>query len=402
MPKGKLTSIEPTQASLQGYINALVGHAISSVFNTKYSPSVVRQTRRVVTGKLDYIDYAVPCFDLGTILKKSPQEVALKLAQHINKKQSNGDVRAEQNGGYLNFRISEEFIQEFVVEAVRLLRKNGDSKYLVKPKGKFYSFMFVSAKHADFAEVGAQALSLIEETRKKTGLDGASVVFTDIATADHAARRVTKTKYIQFTGHVKKTNDLVKEICKKRTNSRYRVVSDSSTPAVYVVIDGENSYALRSANGRLCDAAFLLYALSLVPAYRGPLFEKGVIIAPQVMHDQIRDLGKLLIGGRKTTFKEQPYTYFDPLVSKADLVAIKKRASSVDVIMKEVTATIRHIDQQNLSDQLQRQSCLALVDFYSELRTCIQDQSFPMLFDVLNSAIHNMARFNEVSGERLD
>src|SRR3989344_2568754 len=67
-------------------------------------------------------DFAFPCFFLSPILKKNPQEIAIKLKNEV--KLSNNIKSVQVNGGYINFFVDKEDFSEKIINQILKEKEN--------------------------------------------------------------------------------------------------------------------------------------------------------------------------------------------------------------------------------------------------------------------------------------
>lgn len=102
--------------------------------------------------KKEFGDYST---NIALILSKktgkSASDIASELVKKLRKKKINGVSKIESVGGFINFRLSEEFLQKKVLDIVNLGKSYGSSD---KNKGKKASVEFVSANPTGPLHIG--------------------------------------------------------------------------------------------------------------------------------------------------------------------------------------------------------------------------------------------------------
>lgn len=107
-------------------ISSVLSTALQKLYGVQSELRVVRQKRERKVGTLNFIDYAIPCFDLAKVLNSNPGVVAKRLADSISGGKNVPDVGQyirnsyiEAIDGYLNFQLSDNYVAELVRQAAR-------------------------------------------------------------------------------------------------------------------------------------------------------------------------------------------------------------------------------------------------------------------------------------------
>ncbi len=121
---------EKHKSKLSIYPQVLIGSVLSStlqkLYGVQFDLRMVRQNRKKKVGTLDFIDYAIPCFELARELNISPEVIAKRLAESVSSSKDESDVGQyirdsyiEAVDGYLNFQLSDNYLAKLISQAAQ-------------------------------------------------------------------------------------------------------------------------------------------------------------------------------------------------------------------------------------------------------------------------------------------
>lgn len=450
MSNSQKTSRLPQYTDLpQNAIKMAVGDVIETLYCQAWLPRAVRQFRTVKAGTLEYIDYAVPCFELATILKKSPQSVAIEVVRKLSEQDhlpvTNilSDAKFEAVNGYVNICLSEISIQ-WAVRAARNWFKHPsmhlkvrpmDTLLIVGPKldynidfgltDKSLSFIdqlygLLHKRHqttylvSDFSEQMVDYLTAVAsagDDNKLSGIEYSRVNKAVRAYLSHKdtksyvhkvfskslnqwrRKRITSLKQMPLCSYTtiyeSDLVDQVNEFLSKPAKELHKknIILDSSSKAVYYE-DGSIILPLRSASGLLHSTAFMLYQLETMTRRMSRSPSKTLIVfAPHKLHLLIHSYTRLTL---KQEGAMERLICFDPTVSQADLqklsISMNSFSSHFGVIVRKLSA----VSPYWYSNQHKRQALLTLVDMPTELSGAISKAQLPLVFDTTAHSLETL------------
>lgn len=445
----------PRYADLpQNAIKMAVGTVIKSLYGQIWSPRAVRQLRTIKAGTLDYVDYAVPCFEIAQVLQKSPQMVALEIVQELNKPNilSNdnilSDAKFEVINGYINICLSEVSIQ-WAVRAARNWYRHPGMHLKPRPKDIFLiigprleydlesgitdiSLSYIDQLYgllhkrhqasylvSDFSELMVDYLTgaaTADQDGKLSGIEYSRVnkavraylshkdsksyvhkVFTK-SLSQWKRKRIKSLKNLTFCTH-----DIIYESELNASVSDFldmpaaylllrNIVQDEGSKAVYYE-DGSTILPLRSASGLVHSTAYMLYQLEIMSLRMQKSPSNTLIVfAPNKLHLLIHSYTRLTL---KQTNAVERLICFDPTVSQADIRKISTSITSFESHFDTIVMKLNAVSPCWYSTQSKRHALLALIDMPTELSGAIQKAQFPLVFDATAHSLEMLTNLGD-------
>lgn len=112
-------NVNPVSFPLQ-MIPSLIRSASKKKFGITWQPYAVRQQKTLKVGKLDFVDYGVPCFELAKLAGIDIHKVATEIVKCIAQDRTiftehEADLFSlEGINGYINFQLSEKYILQLI------------------------------------------------------------------------------------------------------------------------------------------------------------------------------------------------------------------------------------------------------------------------------------------------
>lgn len=410
----------PTSAALkhpQYAVHDAVEAALKQVFNLEWQPRVVRQVRVHQVGTLEFIDYAIPCFELAKHLQRAPHEIAEQLAEAITARQSNGFI-CEAVNGYLNFQLNEQYldnarltIAHWYEKPTLLHKEKSDTEFVMlgasilghttSTELSDVAHSYITSVRAMLGEAqnsttlvndySAEVLArlpqngepLPEKRRQQLESEEAKQAIAQLRTEWQGAHKAAVALAETDKYRVVFESDLYEEANKlldiASTDYKNGIVRDAATGATYYVQD-DVAASLRSATGLLYDLAYELVLLDQRLRTAELEGRKIAILAPQKLQSICMDY---------ISFHAQPsaeVVWFDPNISKADILQIEARGHTPQELFTKLANYLEATQLDSLNDRATRKAVLGLIDLPVELSQHITLQQYPAFFDALSQS----------------
>lgn len=340
----------------QEYIIPVIERYINLEWSLVYKPRLVRQERTTLVGSLKYIDYAIPCFELANQLRLSPTVVARRLAELVNTDDDatsfSTKFKVESVDGYLNFQLSNEYLQQLKDKTVEWLKAQRQKRD------------------------GNDRLLFFETDGIPEGVEEYITSIYDSLNKPYAM-----TKFADILDNCL-TIEEVNEFLNQYTKDQEGFIYDIKTSAIYF-INGDEAFPLRSVKGKLYKFAFLLYLYNIeLKKLDDDNNSRIIIFAPQKFHSYIN---KIMKDPSRTVL-------FDPGVSRADLIELNSHGQHLDDHLKQVKSTLYDISASDecIEAPQMRQRLFQLVDLPFELEGSLEQARFSAIFDHLNESYHSL------------
>lgn len=420
-------------------INNIIASTAKDIYGVNWSPRVVRFRPKEVSSSLQYIDYAVPCFDLAKKINTSPKVIANKISKSLHKYTDKECTAVLDNfcfealSGYVNFQLQDGYFEKYLLLAsewfrtpslVNLSRK--DVKFLVysstfdtlpaqKTLYSAYSYLdklyqltkfdfsstFVISDYSD-TSIESIANKVTNDTKRKQNLiTSYSLVRKEITDNSYtnkiiseATRKVSKeciTVHRKRAAKLKINNhDIVLEssISKqvnifldglKKQQAELNLIFDKETASIY--FDNPNTpVALRSADGILHKSSFVLYLMdkALVDG------QNLIILAPQTIHQFLKQFVANKLRGDATS--DRAIVYFDPQVSSADIFEMETSKIKLKPHFNQLAMILqKNIDKSDTGNGM-RYNLLSLADMPMELYDLVANNQLPAIYDLINQS----------------
>ncbi|CAN5179233.1 hypothetical protein BH09PAT3_BH09PAT3_2430 [soil metagenome] len=430
----------------QPAIGIEIATATQELYGMRWSPRVVRQTRQINAGSLQYVDYAVPCFELGKLLKQDVQIVAQEIVAGLKERQIFVDetniiygAQIEAVGGYINFCISDRSIKRAIKTAVHWykepylgMRQRPMDEFLIlgtsiggnntnEINSHAYKFIdevysLIGKKHeatqlmSDYSESTIQCMT--SELIKRAYEEKELTVFDKMKIQKDVRNFFTKgtpNEKVSEQWALCRSNarlidarhapgliwesDLVNDVHTQfnelsvKTAAKKGIVKDASSQALYY--EGANdTVPLRSTGGLLYSPAYLLLTLqTVVQRIKNSQSKTLVVLAPQKLHYLVHTYVRLSV---KSKTMPERVICFDPKTSMADITALTRNFGSLETHFKTLAATLLN-GQENMHVSRQRQAILSLVDLPVELSFAVGSVQLPLMFDMLHQTSEALA-----------
>jgi hypothetical protein len=431
----------------QSAIRSAITKVVDKTYKMEWTPRAVRQQRSIKIGSLDYIDYAVPCFELANTLELSAQEVAETIAKAL---QSNTRLRSttglkhariEAIGGYINFQLSDEFISKATISAEHWIQapENNAELSMVALVDKCFvisPYQLGSAKH----DITSAAYKYLSYIYKLQGKKLSAVCLVDDY-AEHTIASLTESIYqasgqhdgVQPKLHMqamreakqllsqpisgphpvdKRVAHAIKEAYKTwqaewnsvsmpTFNDEADVILESTIAAqVHNFIDdytGDSDNFIK--DGRTKGAYLQVGEIAVVlRSSEGALFRAAYILytykmqlAELVQNQNTRlivlaphELHPLLAAyGSAQDGLAKRVALLDPKIMRATLLEIEDKLDSFEVHHDSLVQKLHSVNPQVLADTKNRQAFLSLIDLPLELVELTSQLLLPALVDTL-------------------
>lgn len=427
----------------------VVARAVAITFGAEWQPRVVRYQKSQMLGSLNTIDYVVPCFELGKLLEAEPLRIAEKLAMAVSAnmiKEIGGQLEVEAVGGYLNFQLTENYMQGTLSDVAHWFQKPHfmyeaptDNHLLVIESGAAGDSMTASIiEHAYF---DLQALYTLLGNKLSLHYllrDGSGEAVADLSEAvssvlkTHNSAPLSDNEKMSIRSGIKKalitdgypdtnsgtSSEVVRvlqdvrkdwaELWKARPSNfladSQALISESSIAGlVNAYLDDQTSALSRILIRDEANRAVYFAQGDVLVALRSV---EGLLYAPAfilfVLDDLLTKLEKTkgslvvlapqrlhleLYEFAKLLQAKTPVVCFDAQVSKADILEIEATGLSMRDCLQEVQIALGSVKSDLLAGVHSRQSILSLVDLPLELNAYLLNHQFPAVFDLLNAAI---------------
>jgi hypothetical protein len=443
-----------SRLSPQMAIRSAIEQAIQKLYNSHdISIRVVRQHRELRLGSLEFIDYAVPCFELARQAGQSPGDVALSLAHELK---SDGDSpnkglwQYEAVGGYINIQLSSEYLAQAIDAVGQWLSDpestptQGKDIYLLTgmdpdeptESGRLFleayrhvsqAYKILGTAHeaicilSDFSERMPHYLSeqvskkdpqLVNDMKARAQLYQSTRKFLADPSSfddDNPVKQVfTKMHAAMLELYPKKLHqmdvgqyELLPEsaiadqahACIDGIESsahKEGFIKDEASRAAYYV-QNDKIIALRSAEGSLYGAAYLLSQLhsQLLQADVQP--RTLVVFASNSLHRLITSYTDILRGRHAALV---PVVFFDPHVSRVDIFQLQSTVPSLASHLQDISRLLENMPDDWLNQTKTRQSILSFVDLPEMLGGAVEVVQLPVLFDTISESAEVLRSFN--------
>lgn len=416
---------------------------------------VVRQHRNLQVGSLQFIDYAVPCFELARALKLQPEKVAQAVAEALQKRDSDSrpDVwQSEAVAGYVNIQLAPQYLAQAVgsvqgwfagpapqVHGADVFLLTGMEPAGPSEQGKLYIeayryidqvYSLIKAPHSsrcllnDFSEkmphhlsqrIARQDPKLVPDMKERARLHQAvRRFFTDPQSATHDDGPVGQeferlhtdmaASYDQLLGSQGITDyalmpesDTANEThaCIDKLKSgpvgKGEFVKDEASFAVYYA-EKDSIISLRSAEGLLHEAGYILCSLEKELHRGADKIRTIVVFAPT-------RLQQLILGYTAELSKRRDrlprVVFFDAHVSRADIFQLQTAVPSVADHFQKVSKLLTDPREDWFNTAEQRQNLISFVDLPEALKKSMEAMQLPLFFDVLSESAEILERFND-------
>lgn len=436
-----MNNIQQDIAFPQPTIHTAVECAVKRKYHVEWEPHVVRQHRTLKNSSLDFIDYAVPCFELAKIVGSDPSTVAAEVLNQI-KSDDNSllGYKTETISGYVNFQVPYEALNRALERTIDWFDKpyllediRHQFKFLVSGPTIGNEFDFALTRQAShyiselYSLIGAKysitnlVCDISEEAAQKLSanwLGAMGINASDGALEQMRFRRAFEAYLVQKVDDdgVNKITMLLNEAHASFRGSDFAasdinkwddVFESDLAPAVQVFLDdeanqdrnpalirdavssalyyskGDSVIALRSARGVLYKSAFIIYTLADWLKETNE-YTQISLIAPSKNELVIKDF-------IQNSLHQNTLVYFDPRVSQADIQEIAPSFESLKSHFQTIAQTLKEMPAENTRKPLLRQSVVSLVDTPVIANELIFKSQIPAIFDLLNQTTQSLA-----------
>lgn len=423
----------------QVVIKRAVESAVKTLYQIDWDSHVVRQHRILNMSKLQFIDYAVPCFELAKLTGMDAATVANDVLLQIQQDDLLiTSFKSETISGYINFEVPEDFLKLALLRTIEWFK----SPQTLHESGVSHEFLVSGPTiglEAQFA-LTQRACCYISELYKLMGVkyamrnlvcdiseDALQQLANEWLNVGNASqnsaldqmrfRRAFESYVIQENGEsgANQIVDLLQQVHATFKNGDYASSKDGWTDvfesdiaaAVQVFLDdeankdsnpslirdavssalyyskGDSVVALRSAKGVLYKSSFIIYFLTEIVK---EVSDSGqaILIAPSRNDLIIRDF-------LQNSLNKEAVVYFDPRVSQADIQEIAPSIESIASHFQNITESLGVVRQEDFFEPNVRQSILSLIDTPVMLDVLIGKDQIPAIFDLLNQSIQSLA-----------
>ncbi len=433
-------------------IRAAVAEVITGIYGIDWLPRAVRQQRRINVSSLAYIDYAVPCFELGKILRKNPDTIANEIARALEANLFNipGDIlkdaQFEAVGGYINICLSDVSVYRATTAAVRWFKyptlgskqRPTDTFLILGPRLDYHEsfaltdrsyqyiehlYRLLNKKHTtsylinDCSEYMIDHLTAAITVNKQDPMNGLELsqlnravrcFLTAGRSQDKQIGQAFSKQRLSWINKRKRSLARMNIIKSESTyESRIRreihnyldsqstktlkakgIIKDATSRAVYFV-DGNDILPVRSANGMLYSLAYILYKLETVArSMKNSPSKTLIVIAPHKMHLLIHSFVRLSIASKGMP---ERVICFDPTISKADILGITTSIPSLAKHFNSIADQLSKPSPEWFNHQYKRQNLLELVDLPVELADAVTRIQLPTIFDMLSESADSLS-----------
>ncbi|MDZ7786504.1 MAG: hypothetical protein U5L95_05310 [Candidatus Saccharibacteria bacterium] len=396
--------------------------SIKELFDVSWTPRVIRQHKNKSYGKLTFVDYAVPCFEIARSLGISPEDLTKKICNNLVIKHPciTSRFTVDSVDGYINFELCDQFIYSALKDSAQWYKK----PQTLSSEAGFNFLVLGDETFGDATNIQRKACFLIQDIYRKLGAETRiKCIFSNyskeaieqianffIKNNKDKKKKLTvrstvkrslrhnvssdfineyKTRYslqvrqklqnIEY-GNFIYESDLAEEthtfISQFVTSHPKQFIKDETSFAVFLACDDEY-VSLRTSSGILYRAAFILFLLNSILKETNSHSESPVVIAPQYMHNFINEAAKL--------FSSSGVVCFDPKVSSADIRDLSS-IKSLSNHFSQIITVISELSEVKIHNRETRQNLLILVDLPIELNEYVADKRLPALFDLLNNS----------------
>jgi hypothetical protein len=348
----------------QIYLKNLIEQAILKEWNIKYDARIVRaRFNGKKYGKLPYVDYVFPCFELGKILEIEPHVISRKLYTELKKIVSFGaNFSVDSINGYLNFLLEPDYFNgNLLMENASFSGNHKKDNYLIVIQDQdfihFQNLIYLLGALYNW-------LNLTKE------------VHVVASFKNNNALSIDDDLYLY---NLSDNNTKKKVHTHLDTLEQDDLIYDNNTGATYYS-DGEFDFPLRSARGRVYSEALIHYATHRIS--KNSESNRKLIAVTKSKNYQLIQSPKL-----KSVYGIE---VFDLNVALASFRQIFSRSNSVN---SEEIERMLHKRSELLSDKnlikklvakpIERQKIIQLIDTKFEIQQYIHDYQ-------INSAIDNL------------
>lgn len=450
------TKISPSM-SPQLTLGRLVAHAVEDLYGLKWHPRVVRLRNKRIASSLQFIDYVIPCFELGQKLQTSPQKITKEIAAYLedNRAKTVGleihdSFQAEAVNGYLNFRLADEYLTKAVEAAAQWFEspipvgKQVRSKFLVigPPLANGEEFYTVDTVNSyihnlynllgngptttflmnDYSEEAATYLATyLENSLKSTSRLEAkkTPIHRQVkrALAKNSADPTTK-NILKILGEIR-TEWLAsrKELLSDLKIKDYSVILESDIAnKVHEYLDRQLTYS--DQNNIVFDTgtSAVYYDDPTLPvalrSIDGLLYKPAYVMfaLKHLLAETHQNGQKVLVIIAPQKMHQLIYDHtsfltgnngfgteivcFDPLVSRADILEIQESILSFRDHFQQIAQTLV-TSKIVLNQEHKRKELLSLVDTPIELTDFVARQQLPAIFDLVNQTTTALNSLND-------
>lgn len=427
----------------------IIQHAVDSVvrdlYDVSWHPRVVRQKSRNITGStLQFIDYAIPCFELSKQVAEPLDDLTSKLVAALKEKVNMKPdseyfkyLEFEAVGGYINVQLADKYLAVAIENTQKWLNA---PEYLYQPDP---TTLLIVGYHK-VPRKDDTALLAVQISSELAAILGSkfssSYLFEDISesvlpelTLQYLEELGVSAKDLRQNMEVSRTlkrlleapsqddsnanatqqiTQLTKILADSKQHTKILLNSGVETVCSESELQKEvqtfiNTHVAKTGLAKKLifdDANFAVYyssddTIQPIRSAEGYLYSNAyilysifkqcnpknvvgntVIMAPQRLHAMLREFYTLLFGS-----DARECVFFDPQVSKADL----RELGSTDIDLENLFQKFSDTLQSNalkLNDPDIRQKLLLLVDFPIDITIYLLDLQLPIVFDLLNHA----------------
>ena len=428
-PTGASTSVYRGTLKLrdrtpQDLIKSAAMKAVSDTFGVDHELRAVIHHGDVAGSELDFIDYAVPCYELAKTLGINPVDLAKRLANVLRVNAYGLEAfKIQPVAGYVNFRVPDEIISDAINRTSVWMTSSHDETASSATIDRFVVLGSLLEGQEETALTDA-ALRYVSRTYESLGrkytiyslvADSSEVVLERVAhplglsfspskqlmSGLQLRRRIISAQFASVgdTMNGRGADHLPLVRLSQSHNqmpesgiaanvhayldakaSELGLSRDPLSRAVYLDND-DLSVALRSAEGFLYAFAYALYALDVLTENNNA---PTVVLAPAKLQPMITALFSKV---RRSS--ERHLTYFDPQTSRADILEIEADTQSMDDYFLTLANAITDVRPTALGDKRSRQAVLEVIDTPSELNDSVGRRHLPALFDIVNRSLQN-------------
>ena len=421
-------------------IKVRVSELVAAEYGIDWHPRIVRQRKSLQVGTLAYIDYAIPCHELAEKTKTSPREIAINIERLLKLDASQG-FEAEAIEGFINFELSRQTL-------VKMQKQSSDwyvNPELLNSGFTDIRYLMVGLSVATKEDLGTteRTHAYLEQiyksfrisTKSNHLVDDYSNIITEPlfellrgATAEGQPSLYRSIRNFlsnpEMLDEDLDINKAHKELCSEWVVSRkekgyahdsltfgsairedvhafldgyesgeaFEILKDEASKAVYY-IGGGDTLSLRSANGMLYTPAFVLFMLH--KEIHQSIGNEGksalVVMGSHRLSLIISAYIQALVSGLRSS---EAIMYFDPRVSKADVIELSTKAPNIKNLFKDANGCLQKIQADDFNDVFKRRAILNLIDFPLEISEFAGRLLLPQLFDGVSQVAESIELIN--------
>jgi hypothetical protein len=432
----------------QFFIKNLLENTVKELLgDISWEPRVVRQNKLVENSLLEFIDYAVPCFDLSKLINKSSNQIAKqisdKLNEHLTSFERVLDYRTEAISGYVNIQLSRVYINDSLKEAIKwytdpfpLFEMPPNINYLVIGAGLgqdsglgttdnalyyiqqlYKSYSTRSLLDYLYSDYSIEAINLFQEffiskqeskghkqyelTRddckliKKffagdTRVEVNGVMLLDLYkkfSTDSIVATRNNLDNIGIDNYLitseYKHEKQVSEYLEAISSKNHKGFLCDSSTKAIFYTYNNDAIPLRSANGILYEYAFIMFSLEKKIEKCVEDNTPLIIIGSHRIDLVVSEMLRSIIDRKKSNVR---VTYFDPRVSKADIAELMSKTPKLPGLYKEIITVLDSVNDEMYSNIKKRQALLKLIDITIVVDSSLKEFQMPSIFDALNQS----------------